>query len=128
MECKSVITRPSGEMKLDRPGPVEIIGFAWSGNGRITAVDVSVDGGRNWQQAELEAPVLDKMLTRFRYRWNWNGGPAVLQSRAVDSTGYVQPTVADLQKTRFTTGFIQHHNGIQSWSINPAGEVKYALV
>ncbi len=128
MECKSVITRPSGEMKLDRPGPVEIIGFAWSGNGRITAVDVSVDGGRTWQQAELEAPVLDKMLTRFRYRWNWNGSPAVLQSRAVDSTGYVQPTVADLQKTRFTSGFIQHHNGIQSWSISPAGEVKYALV
>jgi sulfane dehydrogenase subunit SoxC len=115
-------------MKLDRRGPVEIIGFAWSGNGRITAVDVSVEGGRYWQQAELEAPVLDKMLTRFRYRWNWNGSPAVLQSRAVDSTGYVQPTVADLQKARFTTGFIQHHNGIQSWSINGAGEVKYALV
>jgi sulfane dehydrogenase subunit SoxC len=127
MECKSVITRPSGGMKLGRPGPVEIIGFAWSGNGRITAVDVSVDGGRNWEQAELEAPVLDKMLTRFRYRWNWNGSPAMLQSRAMDSTGYVQPTVADLQKTRAIVGFVQHHNAIQPWSVNAAGEVKNAI-
>jgi sulfane dehydrogenase subunit SoxC len=127
MECKSVITRPSGGMKLAKPGPVEIIGFAWSGNGRITAVDVSVDGGRNWEQAELEAPVLDKMLTRFRYRWNWNGSPAMLQSRAMDSTGYVQPTVADLQKTRAIVGFVQHHNAIQPWSVNAAGEVKNAI-
>jgi sulfane dehydrogenase subunit SoxC len=127
MECKSVITRPSGGMKLGRPGPVEIIGFAWSGNGRITAVDVSVDGGRNWAEAELEAPVLDKMLTRFRYRWNWNGSPAMLQSRAMDSTGYVQPTVADLQKTRAIVGFVQHHNAIQPWSVNAAGEVKNAI-
>jgi sulfane dehydrogenase subunit SoxC len=114
-------------MKLGRPGPVEIIGFAWSGNGRITAVDVSVDGGRNWGEAELEAPVLDKMLTRFRYRWNWNGSPAMLQSRAMDSTGYVQPTVADLQKTRAIVGFVQHHNAIQPWSVNAAGEVKNAI-
>jgi sulfane dehydrogenase subunit SoxC len=127
MECKSVITRPSGGMKLARPGPVEIIGFAWSGNGRITAVDVSVDGGRNWAEAELEAPVLDKMLTRFRYRWNWNGSPAMIQSRAMDSTGYVQPSVAEIQKVRAIVGFVQHHNGIQPWSISAAGEVKNAI-
>src|SRR5207247_1749579 len=92
MECKSVITRPSGGMKLERPGLHEIQGFAWSGRGRITAVDVSADGGKNWQEATLEEPVLDKCLTRFRYRWSWDGKPAVIQSRAVDSTGYVQPT------------------------------------
>src|SRR5207247_37603 len=46
MECKSVITRPSGGMKLERPGLHEIQGFAWSGRGRITAVDVSAVGQR----------------------------------------------------------------------------------
>jgi sulfane dehydrogenase subunit SoxC len=126
MECKSVITRPSGGMKIAR-GPQEIQGFAWSGNGRITAVDVSVDGGRNWQEAQLEGPVLDKMLTRFRFKWNWDGGPAVLQSRAVDSTGYVQPSVPELQKGRAIVGFVQHHNGIQPWSINANGEVRNAI-
>ena len=127
MECKSVITRPSGGMKLGARGPYEIQGFAWSGKGHITAVDVSLDGGRNWREARLEGPVLDKMLTRFRLPWNWDGGPAIIQSRAVDSTGYVQPTVADLQKTRAIVGFVQHHNAIQPWSINANGEVRNAI-
>jgi sulfane dehydrogenase subunit SoxC len=127
MECKSVITRPSGGMKLAARGPYEIQGFAWSGNGHITAVDVSLDGGRNWREARLEGPVLDKMLTRFRLPWNWDGGPAIIQSRAVDSTGYVQPTVADLQKTRAIVGFVQHHNAIQPWSITANGEVRNAI-
>jgi len=127
MECKSVITRPSGGMKLGARGPYEIQGFAWSGKGHITAVDVSLDGGRNWREARLEGPVLDKMLTRFRLPWNWDGGPAIIQSRAVDSTGYVQPTVADLQKTRAIVGFVQHHNAIQPWSITANGEVRNAI-
>jgi sulfane dehydrogenase subunit SoxC len=127
MECKSVITRPSGGMKLERPGWQEIQGFAWSGRGRITGVDVSVDGGKNWQAAMLEEPVLDKCLTRFRHRWAWEGKPAVIQSRAVDSTGYVQPTVAEIMKARAIAGFVQHHNGIFPWSIGANGEVRNAI-
>ena len=127
MECKSVITRPSGGMKLAGPGAYEIQGFAWSGNGKITAVDVTVDGGRTWREAKLEEPVLDKMMTRFRYPWKWDGGPAKIASRAMDSTGYVQPTVADIQKARAIVGFVQHHNGIQPWSVSTAGEVKNAI-
>jgi len=127
MECKSVITRPSGGQKLTGPGMYEIQGFAWSGNGTITAVDVTVDGGRTWREARLEEPVLDKCLTRFRYAWKWDGGPAKIASRAVDSTGYVQPTVADLQKARAIVGFVQHHNGIQPWSVSATGEVKNAI-
>ncbi len=126
MEAKSVITTPSGGMNI-KPGPVEIMGFAWSGNGKISNVDVSMDGGRNWQEAQLEEPVLDKCLARFRYRWNWDGNPVQIASRAVDSTGYVQPTVEDLKKTRAITGFVQHHNAIFPWSINEAGEVNNAI-
>jgi sulfane dehydrogenase subunit SoxC len=127
MECKSVITNPSGGMKLKGPGLYEIVGFAWSGRGKITAVDVTVDGGRNWQQAQLEEPIFDKCLTRFRFRWKWDGAPAVIASRAVDSTGYVQPTVEQIGKVRALTGFVQHHNGIFPWAINSAGEVKNAV-
>ena len=126
MEAKSVITRPSGGMQIQR-GMQEIEGFAWSGNGKITAVDVTVDGGRTWREAVLEEPVLDKCLTRFRYRWKWEGGPAKIASRAVDSTGYVQPTVAQLSEQRAITGFVQHHNGIFPWAINEAGEVRNAI-
>lgn len=128
MECKSVITRPSGGMTMPGPGLSEIEGFAWSGNGTITAVDVTLDGGRTWVEAELEEPVLDRCLTRFRYRWTWDGGPAKIASRAMDSTGYVQPTVEEIAKVRELTGFVQHHNGIFPWSIAANGEVKNAIV
>ncbi len=68
MECKSVITRPSGGMTLAGPGIYAIEGFAWSGNGTIKAVDVTFDGGKTWREAALEEPILDRCLTRFRYR------------------------------------------------------------
>lgn len=126
MEAKSVITSPSGGMNV-RPGPIEILGFAWSGVGKIRAVDISLDGGRNWREARLEEPVLDKTLTRFRFNWNWDGSPVTIASRATDSTGYVQPTVEDIRKVRAITGFVQHHNGIFPWSISASGEVKNAI-
>ena len=88
---------------------------------------VSVDGGKTWSEARLEEPVLDKCLTRFRYTWNWAGGPAKIASRAVDSTGYVQPTVADIAKSRALAGFVQHHNGVFPWSVSQNGEVKNAI-
>lgn len=121
-EVKSVITSPSGSQTLTQRGAREISGLAWSGRGSIRRVDVSVDGGRNWQEATLQTPVLDKALTRFRLPWNWNGAPAVLQSRAIDNLGNVQPTRAQLIAARGTeSGY--HYNGIQSWQVLASGEV-----
>ena len=113
-EVKSVITTPSGGQLLQGKGYYEITGLAWSGRGKIRRVDVSVDGGRNWQPARLQDPVLSKALTRFRMDWNWNGGPALLQSRAVDDTGHVQPTIAQLRAVRGTRS-IYHNNAIKTW-------------
>ena len=127
MECKSVITSPSGGQQLKGRGFREVTGLAWSGAGKIRAVDVSFDGGRNWREAMLEEPIMDKCLTRFKIAWNWEGGPAMLMSRAVDSTGYVQPTVQEVQKVRAIAGFVQHHNAIQPWSVNANGEVRNAI-
>jgi sulfane dehydrogenase subunit SoxC len=126
-ECKSVITSPSGgQVLLDR-GHYNVSGLAWSGRGRIRRVDVSVDGGRNWQSARLEAPVLPKALTRFNFGWNWNGAAAILQSRAVDDTGYVQPKIAQLRAVRGTRS-IYHNNTIQSWLVAESGEVSNVQV
>ena len=92
MDVKSVITRPSNTNMLHKKGIYEVTGLAWSGRGRISKVEVSADGGKTWGEAALQGPVLPKMLTRFRIPWDWQGGPAVLQSRAIDETGLVQPT------------------------------------
>ena len=126
-ECKSVITTPSGgQMLLDR-GYYNVTGVAWSGRGRITRVDVSFDGGRNWRTARLENPVLPKCLTRFNIDWLWDGAPAVLQSRAIDETGYVQPKISQLREVRGTRS-IYHNNAIQSWKVADTGEVSNVQV
>lgn len=121
-ECKSVITTPSGGQTLLDQGYYNVSGLAWSGRGRIRRVDVSFDGGRNWRTARLETPVLSKALTRFNIDWVWNGAPAILQSRAIDETGYVQPKIAQLRAVRGTRS-IYHNNAIQSWRVAASGEV-----
>jgi sulfane dehydrogenase subunit SoxC len=126
-ECKSVITSPSGGQVLLGTGYQNVTGVAWSGRGRVTRVDVSVDGGRNWRPARLQAPILPKSLTRFTCDWVWDGRPAILQSRAVDETGYVQPTIRQLRAVRGTRS-IYHNNAVQSWQVAASGEVSNVQV
>src|SRR3954454_3084626 len=95
-EAKSVITRPSPGLTMAAPGLYEITGLAWSGYGRIAKVEVSADGGASWAPPPLQEPVLPMAVTRFRSPWRWDGGPATLQSRATDDSGYVHPTRAKL--------------------------------
>jgi sulfane dehydrogenase subunit SoxC len=127
MEAKSVITFPSGEMKLPGAGFYEITGLAWSGRGKIARVEVSVDGGKTWSLAALQDPVLPICQTRFRFPWIWEGQAAVIQSRATDETGYTQPTHQQLIAERGpleAPGMFYHMNAIQSWGIAADGSVK----
>ena len=129
MEAKSVITRPSGGQRLSAPGSYEITGLAWSGRGRVTRVEISTDGGKNWEDALLNEPVLPKALTRFRFPWQWNGKEAALQSRCTDETGYVQPAHEQLTSVRGIhpgpDGF-DHYNGIKQWLVHRDGAVSHA--
>jgi sulfane dehydrogenase subunit SoxC len=132
-EVKSFITRPSPGLALKGPGFYEISGLAYSGNGPISKVEVSADGGNSWGLAALDAPVLSKSFTRFRMPWNWNGQPAILQSRATDDAGNVQPTRAALVAERGQTKTVPpvtavpsyHFNAITNWAVNPNGEVSH---
>ena len=94
---------------------------------KVTRVDVSTDGGINWRQARLETPVLSKAVTRFNIDWVWDGKPAILQSRAADETGYVQPSYGQLRAARGTKS-IYHNNAIQSWKVVESGEVSNVQV
>lgn len=126
-ECKSVVTTPSGGQVLLDKGFYNITGLAWSGRGKVKRVDVSTDGGRNWRTARLESPTLSKALTRFNLDWIWDGKPAIIQSRAMDETGFVQPTYKQLRSVRGTRS-IYHNNAIQSWLVQESGEVKNVQV
>jgi len=122
MECKSIITAPSGTQQLARHGKHEMRGIAWSGLGKIARVDVSVDGGRNWYPAKLQEPVLDKALAAFRAPFEWTGDEMMIMSRAIDESGYVQPTLDQLIEARGSVSFY-HNNAIQPWKISSKGEV-----
>lgn len=126
MDAKSTITFPAYPAVLPDRGFWEITGLAWSGRGRIVRVDVSTDGGRRWQAAELQDPVLPKCHTRFRHPWDWDGREALLMSRAVDETGYVQPSLAEMRAVR-GAGTTYHFNHIRAWRVHRDGHVSFGL-
>ena len=121
MDAKSVITSPSPQMPIAHgPGPMVISGLAWSGHGQITRVDVSKDGGITWETARLGKQGDTKALTRFYLDTEWDGSEMLLQARAMDETGYVQPTKAQLRELRGENS-IYHNNCIQTWYVNAQG-------
>ena len=122
MEAKSVITFPSGGQMLAGPGLYEVTGLAWSGRGKIERVEITLDGGRNWVRTQLQEPRLAIALTRFRLPWRFDGREAVIASRAIDESGYVQPTREALIAVRGTnSGY--HFNGIKFWKVQADGTV-----
>jgi sulfane dehydrogenase subunit SoxC len=127
MGVKSVITRPSSTMTLPRPGFYEISGIAWSGAGRIRRVEVSADGGATWVDAALTGEERAKCLVRFRLPWEWTGQAAVLQSRATDEKGQVQP-VRKAWLAQYSPAMVYHNNSIVSWAVGADGSVKNVYV
>ncbi|HIA73546.1 MAG TPA: sulfite dehydrogenase [Gemmatimonadetes bacterium] len=126
MDAKSVITFPAFPYQLPDHGWWEIKGLAWSGRGKITRVDVSTDGGSSWMPAELQGPVLSKSTVRFRHLWDWDGRETHILSRAVDETGYVQPTVHQLWDARGErTSYHQNHQ--RAWKVASDGAVTFGL-
>lgn len=124
MDVKSVITSPSPQAPVTHGrGPLVITGLAWSGNGTIARVDVSLDGGRNWRTARIDGPSLPKALHRFYLDIDWDGSELFLQSRAIDAAGLVQPTKDALRAARGENS-IYHNNGIQTWHVKVDGVVE----
>ncbi|SMY08918.1 sulfite dehydrogenase [Flavimaricola marinus] len=124
MDAKSVITNPSPQAPITHgPGPTVLTGVAWSGRGTIPRVDVTLDGGINWHDARMSGPSFNKSMHRFYFEFNWDGQPMLLQSRAHDSTGYVQPTKNQLREIRGENS-IYHNNGIQTWAVDKDGRAE----
>ena len=91
MPVKSLITHPAtGHRTAD--GEIEVRGHAWTGEGRVDRVDLSIDFGATWQRASLDEPV-------NAYAWqNWRAAVSMAQqgyyevwARATDSRGVSQP-------------------------------------
>jgi len=121
MDARSIITFPAYPIQLEK-GWVEIRGIAWTGRGKIVNVEISVDSGKSWSPAQLQGPILDKGHTAFRFLWHWQGKETEIMSRAIDETGYVQPTYEALSKARDSKGGY-HFNPITKWFVQKSGKV-----
>jgi sulfane dehydrogenase subunit SoxC len=125
MEVNSIITSPCPEKSwrdLKKGDLVEIEGLAWSGQGTIKGVDISLDGGNNWIEASLKGLVLPKCWTRFSYIIKWESKEMLISSRAYDDSGNVQPTI-DQEVKKVGVESIYHRNPICTWQIKSNGEV-----
>jgi sulfane dehydrogenase subunit SoxC len=71
----------------------------------------------------IDGPSLPKALHRFYLDINWDGSDLLLQSRAIDDQGLVQPTKNELRAARGENS-IYHNNGIQTWHVNTDGVVE----
>ncbi len=124
MDVKSVITNPSPQAPITHGrGHTVLTGLAWSGLGKIKRIDVSLDGGRNWRTARIDGPSLSKSVHRFYFEFDWDGSDLLMQSRAIDEFGNVQPSKDALRAVRGENS-IYHNNGIQTWHVRPNGETE----
>lgn len=93
MPVKSLITSPKSDHKL-RGKTLNCQGFAWTGKGKITSVDVSSDFGKTWVKANLKEPRNPFAWQRWEATLNFpTKGYYEIWSRATDSNGQMQPMV-----------------------------------
>ena len=97
MELKAEIASPANGSTVPADSKVRVHGAAWGGN--ITKVEISADGGKSWNAAEL-LPDGNHPFAWKRWQWTWQtpktpGAKCTLMARATDASGRTQPTTRD---------------------------------
>ena len=112
MGIKSVIGSPAEGDEV-RMGEVCVKGAAWSGGERITAVDVSCDGGETWTRADVVGPSERYAWQHWHYCWTPPApGEYSLMSRAIDARGKVQPMKTNWNRLGYMV------NGVRSVKVS----------
>jgi hypothetical protein len=83
------------QSRIDTPrggvagGQVPIAGIAWAPDRGISRVEVAIDGV--WRDARISTPISDATWVQWVTDWGTTPGRHVIQVRATDGTGTVQP-------------------------------------
>lgn len=102
VQVNSLIVRPTSRAALSL-GTHTLTGWAW-GAEEVARVEVSHDGGKTWQKAQLDRPRSSYSWQQFRATWNAvTPGEYVLMCRAVDAAGRVQPADMALNQVHQVT-------------------------
>jgi len=91
LEVKSVIVGPADGARLPA-GRTPVWGWAWSGEGELTGLDVSTDGGQTWTPGKFTGPWGRYSWRKWEHEWDAKAGTHTVMARATDSLGRVQPT------------------------------------
>lgn len=108
MVVNSLLTSPLPGQRIRRGAPMEVKGIAWDGGRGIDRVEVSVDGGRSWQPAELGQDQGRYAFRAFSFRFTpGKRGTLAVMARAFNRVGATQ-TFALIHNP---AGY--HHNVVQ---------------
>ena len=99
---KTVITEPLEEESPLPKGSYAIRGLAWSGEGAMVRVEVSIDNGETWNDAHIEEHADRFLWRRWSYLWEATPGHHTLMARGTDEKGRKQPvTEWNFQRKHF---------------------------
>ncbi len=109
IDIKSFITQPLNDEQLDA-GPVLILGTAYAGELDVKKVEVSVDNGKSWLEAEFIGPHEKYAWRQWQYVWDAKEkGEFTLMSRAIDINDKAQPINADWNVLGYGNNGIEEH-------------------
>jgi DMSO/TMAO reductase YedYZ molybdopterin-dependent catalytic subunit len=95
IKINSKFLRPSNEEKI-RGETYRVEGVAWAGEGKVSKVELRVNGAGGWQPAILSGSPVAMVWTPWSYEWQISRpGQYTLEVRAVDEEGHAQPVVRD---------------------------------
>lgn len=103
LELKAQVARPSEGEIIPAGMPYSITGAAWTGDGSVAAVEVSTDGGRNWNRARFTSEQAPHAWRLWEYRWTAprSTGRQVILARAIDNQGRKQPAERDRNRRNY---------------------------
>lgn len=90
LEVKSQIIGPRDGAKLTAT-PTTVWGWAWAGEGELTGIDISTDGGQSWSAGKFVGTWDRYSWRKWEYAWDARAGSHTVMARATDSLGRIQP-------------------------------------
>jgi DMSO/TMAO reductase YedYZ molybdopterin-dependent catalytic subunit len=100
IQVKSQIARPTRDEVITAGSRYRIYGAAWAGEGQVTKVEISTDGGKQWSAARLLEKPVPYAWRFWEHEWTTpaRGGRHILMARATDDRGNVQPASRDTDR------------------------------
>lgn len=109
INVKSIIVEPAGDQTI-AAGTLPIRGAAYAGAAGIKKVDVSVDNGATWHEANLLGPEQPFAWRHWEYLWQANAaGDFTILARATDTDGKCQPENAGWNALGYGNNGVKEH-------------------